>query len=101
MLEKSSEEFEERLASGHTGYMKEVGTLFGMDCYNRRHVCKASMTNSWKKIAMPDAKGRPIFAQQNCKIVVDLANHIVSLEAIKNINRFEELFCEYGKDFCI
>ncbi len=100
-MEKSSEEFQERVANGNTGYMIEVGTLFVMDCFYKRHVCKASMTNSWKKIAMFDKKGRPILAQQNCKIVVDLANHIVSLEAIKNINRFEELFCEYGKDFGI
>ena len=79
--------------------MLELGTCQVMDCAQKFDVCKASRINSWKKIARIDESGRPIPAQQNCKIVYDLANHIISVEAIRNIIRFEELFCEYGKDY--
>ena len=79
--------------------MLELGTCHVMDCAQKLDTCKASRINSWKKIARIDESGRSIPAQQNCKIVYDLANHIISVEAIRNIIRFEELFCEYGKDY--
>ena len=79
--------------------MLELGLCYVMDCAQKLDTCKASRINSWKKIARLDESGRPLLAQQNCKIVYDLANHIISVEAIRNIIRFEELFCEYGKDY--
>ena len=79
--------------------MLELGTCYMMDCFKKLDTCKASRINSWKKIGRYDETGRAITAQQNCKIVYDLANHIISVEAIRNIMRFEELFCEYEKDY--
>ena len=99
ILEVGSPEHALRVAKGETSYMIEIGALFVMDCFKRRHVCLASMCNSWKRIAKPDHRGRPILAQQNCKIVVDIPNRIVSLVAIRNIIRFEELFSEYGPGY--
>ena len=80
-------------------YMLELGTCYVMDCAQKLDTCKASRINSWKKIARFNDSGKQILAQQNCKIVYDLANHIISVEAIRNIIRFEELFCEYGRDY--
>ena len=50
------------------------------------------MVNSWKKIATLAAMGTAVLAQltTKCKIVVDNHNHFVSIEAIRNIKRFEE-----------
>ena len=79
--------------------MLELGSCFVMDCARKLDTCKASRINSWKKIAKIDENGNAILAQQNCKIVYDLANHIISVAAIRNIKRFEELFCEYGRDY--
>ena len=92
-------EYKELIESGNTRYMLELGLCFVMDCSKNLNVCKASRINSWKRIARPCNKGPPILAQQNCKIVYDLGNHIISVEAIRNIKRFEELFCCYGPDF--
>ena len=80
--------------------MLELGTSFVMDCAQKLDVCKASRINHWKRIAKPCFKGLPTPAQQNCKFVYDLANHIISVEAIRNIKRFEELFGDYGPDYC-
>ena len=75
--------------------MLKLGTQYVMDCKHRLDICKASRINSWKKIAKPDNLGRLVPAVQNCKIVFDLHHRIISVEAIKNIKRFEELFVEY------
>ena len=75
--------------------------MFDEQQTNKIDVCLASMINSWKKAAKQDSKGRPILAEQNFKIVVDIPDRIVSVEAIRNIKRFEELFCEYGKGYGI
>jgi hypothetical protein len=72
-----------------------------MDCQHRLDVCKAAYINSWKRCAKPDKYGNAIKAEQNCKIVVDIPNRIVSVEAIRNIKRFEELFVAFGKDYGI
>ena len=34
--------------------------------------------------------------QQNCRIVVDTHNRIISMEATKHIPKNDELFCDYG-----
>ena len=75
--------------------MLKLGTQYVMDCKHRLDVCKASRINSWKKIARPDNMGILVPAKQNCKIVFDIHHRIISVEAIKNIKRFEELFVEY------
>ena len=81
--------------------MLYCGRDFVMDCFYRLNVCKASRINSFKRIACFDEKGKLINAVQNCKIVVDPVNKIISIESIKNICRFEELFCDYGDMFVI
>ncbi len=101
ILDVDSQEFSERVERGATDYMIELGEKFVMDCQYRKNICKACMINSWRKCAKPDRYGRPVPAEQNCKIVVDIANRIISIEAIRNIKRFEELFCEYGKGYGI
>ena len=75
--------------------MLELGTHYVMDCLNRLDVCKASRINDWKRLAKHGANGVLVHAKQNCTIVVDTPNRIISVEAIRNICRFEELFCDY------
>lgn len=101
ILEVGGPEHTLRVQRQETSYMIGIGSLYVMDCAKRRHVCIASMCNSWKRIAKPDHRNRPVLAQQNCKIVVDIPNRIVSLVSIRNIIRFEELFAEYGPGYGI
>ncbi len=79
--------------------MLGLGSLFVMDCSKRLDICKASRINSCKRVAKIDHNGLSVPAQQNCKIVYDIGNKIISIEAIRNIKRFEERFCEYGPDY--
>ena len=72
-----------------------------MDCFHRLDVCKASRINSFKKAAQLNSEGHWIPAVQNCKIVVDTINKLISIESIKNICRFEELFVDYGDMFAL
>jgi hypothetical protein len=81
--------------------MLYCGKDFVMDCFPRLKVCKASFINSYKRIATLDKEGKLCHAIQNCKIVVDPVNKIISIESIKNICRFDELFADYGDLFVI
>ncbi len=100
LLSKSSQEFKKRVANGDTTYMLYMGTEFVIDCKPNLKQCKASRCNSWKNAAAYDNKtGKWIKASQNCKLVVDLEHDIVRIRSIKTIDRFTELFVEYGKDY--
>lgn len=72
-----------------------------MDCSRRLADCKASRVNSAKRAAKFDSRGTIELAKNNSRIVVDTHNRIISLEAITNIPRYQEIFCDYGKHFLI
>ena len=95
-LEINGDEFRERWENGDRRYMLYCGTEFVLDTQYRLDVCKASRINSFRKAGYINDSDTLILAKQNCRIVVDPANKIISIEAIKNITRFEEFFCEYG-----
>ena len=92
----NGDEFRERWENGDRRYMLYCGTEFVLDTQYRLDVCKASRINSFRKAGYINDSDTLILAKQNCRIVVDPVNKIISMEAIKNIPRFEEFFCEYG-----
>ncbi len=92
--------YKQRVKEGKNIYMLDMGKDFVIDCMPFLEQCKASRCNSHRKAAtFNDQTNTLIKAIQNCYLAPDYKNEIVRIKSLKNIERFQELFVEYGKFF--
>ena len=81
--------------------MIKVADLWLLDCYPFLKSCKASRMNDTRKVGRYDNDGIVVKPVKNCRISVSPTNHTAKIVTLTNIQKFTELFCNYGDEYVL